>query len=133
MSGKYLLANMLSAIGNKNYFYDDPVVVEYNKVCEAVMEIAKQSGYVKDYRIIEDNGKKNIEIWLMVVAGKKVVNTFRLFSKPSRRIYENVNELKKRYSYNPYALCIISTSNGVMKIDEAISNNIGGEVLCEIF
>ena len=69
----------------------------------------------------------------MVFSGKKVINTFRLFSKPSRRIYENVNELKKRYSYNPYALCIVSTSKGVMKIDEAVKNNIGGEVLCEIF
>ena len=115
---------MLSAIGNKNYFYDDPVVVEYNKTCEAVIEIAKRSGYIKDYRIIDNNSKKNIEIWLMVFSGKKVINTFRLFSKPSRRIYENVNELKKRYSYNPYALCIVSTSKGVMKIDEAVKKII---------
>ena len=49
---------MLSAIGNKNYFYDDPVVVEYNKTCEAVIEIAKRSGYIKDYRIIDNNSKK---------------------------------------------------------------------------
>ena len=133
MSGKYLLANMLSAIGNKNYFYDDPVVVEYNKTCEAVIEIAKRSGYIKDYRIIDNNSKKNIEIWLMVFSGKKAINTFRLFFILIRRIYENVNELKKRYSYNPYALCIVSTSKGVMKIDEAVKNNIGGEVLCEIF
>ena len=133
MSGKYLLANMLSAIGNKNYFCDNPVVVEYNKVCEAVLEIAKQAGYVREYSVVESEGKKSIEVLLTVAAGRKVVNEFKLFSKPSRRIYEDVNELKKRYSYNPYSLCIISTSKGVMRTDEAIKNNIGGEVLCEIF
>ena len=133
MSGKYLLANMLSAFGNKNYFYDNPVVVEYNKVCEMVLNIAKQAGYVKDYNVVESDGKKNIEVWLKIIAGKKVINDFKLFSKPSRRIYENVDELKKRYSYNPYSLCIVSTSKGIMIVNDAIENNIGGEVLCEIF
>ena len=97
MSGKYLLANMLSAIGNKNYFYDVPVVVEYNKICADVLQLMKQYGYIKDYCVINDNDKKSIEVLLRIIAGKKVLNSCKLFSKPSRRIYESVDELKKRY------------------------------------
>ena len=133
MSGKYLLANMLSAIGNKGCFYDDPVVVEYSKTCEAVLGIMKQCGYIKDYTVIEKDGKKSIEVLLKIVYGKTAINTFKLISKPSRRLHENVNELKKRYNYNKFLLCIVSTSHGVMSIGDAIEKNVGGEVLCEVF
>ena len=48
MSGKYLLGNMLSAIHNKKFFYEKPVVVEYNGLCEDVLKVMESAGYVKD-------------------------------------------------------------------------------------
>ena len=46
MSGRFLIGNMLSAIHNKNAFYNEPVVVEYNTLCESVLNILKDNGYI---------------------------------------------------------------------------------------
>ena len=133
MAGKYLLGDMLSALRNKEFFYDTPVVVSYNLLCFEVLEVMKKNGYVSKYALVETNGKKTINVWVMIVNGKSSINTFKLISKPGRRLYMSVKELKKRFSYNPFALLLISTSRGVMSASDAIDNNIGGELLCEVF
>ena len=133
MSGKYLLGNMLSAMANKRYFYDVPVVVEYSKLCEDVLNVVKEAGYIVDYKVVSYEGKKNIEILLRIINGKKAINTFKLLTKPGCRFYINAKDLKKRLKYNEFSLCVVSTSHGVMSSNDAVEKNIGGEVLCEIF
>lgn len=133
MSGKYLLGNMLSAMANKRYFYNVPVVVEYSKLCESVLEVIKQAGYIADYNVVDNDGKKSIEVLLRIINGKKVMNTFKLLTKPGCRCYITAQDLKKKLKYNEFSLCIVSTSCGVMNSVDAVEKNIGGEVLCEIF
>ena len=133
MSGKYLLGNMLSAIHNKKFFYEKPVVVEYNGLCEDVLKVMENAGYVKEFKVVNEDGKKNIEVLLQIIAGKKTINSFRLVSKPGCRQYADKDKIKKMLSYNPFALTIISTSKGVITVKEAVELGIGGEVLCEIF
>ncbi len=124
---------MLSALYNKNCFYDKPVKVEYSGLCENVLKEMKKNGYVKDYNVVEEDGKKNINVLLRVVGNSKNLVSFKLLSKPGRRVYLSTKELKKRKSYNPFNLLLVSTSKGVLEVGEAIKNNVGGEVLCEIF
>ena len=130
---KFLLGNMLSAMQNKKYFYDRPVVVEYNALCKDVLDVLAENGYIKSYEVKNVNNKKSIDVLLKVVNDRKMINSFKLISTPGCRIYKNCDELKKLQSYNPFALNIVSTSKGVMTIGEAIENKVGGELLCEIF
>ena len=132
MSGKYLLANMLSAFGNKNYFYDNPVVVEYNKVCEMVLNIAKQAGYVKDYNVVESDGKKNIEVWLKIIAGKKVINDFKGFSKKSFDAHNNFAfGIKDHLIFNELSYDTIVKSRG-LNIMITIKNAVSKEQACDL-
>lgn len=133
MSGKYLLGNMLSALYNKNCFYDVPVKAVYSDLCLGVLNEMKKAGYVESFEVVEKDNKKNINIILRTVNGNKNINSFKLISKPGRRIYKTVDELKKMLSYNPYALVLISTSKGILSIIDAVEQSVGGEVLCEIF
>jgi len=133
MSGKYLLGNMLSAFYNKNCFYNNPVKVVYSGLCRDVLKIMEENGYVNSYKIIDIDGKKSINVLLQIINGNKSINSFKLISKPGRRVYASVKDLKRKLSYNPYSLLLVSTSKGVMKISDAIDNNVGGEILCEIF
>ena len=94
MSGKYLLGNMLSAMANKRYFYNVPVVVESSKLCESVLEVIKQAGYIADYNVVDNDGKKSIEVLLRIINGKKVMNTFKLLTKPGCRCYITAQDLK---------------------------------------
>ena len=133
MSGKYLLGNMLSALYNKSYFYNEPVNVVYSSLCENVLKVMKENGYVYNYVVVEKDAKRSIDVWPQIVNGNKNMNSFKLISKPSRHIHLSVKELKKKLCYNPFALLLVSTSKGVMDASEAVKNNVGGEVLCEIF
>ncbi len=133
MCGKFLLGNMLSSISNKVSFYEIPVEVEYNKLCENVVKVMKDYGYIDDYIVVENDNKKNIKIFLRTLHNKKIINSVKLLTKPGRRIYLDKDELKKRFKYNDCILGIVSTSKGVLSIADSIKNNIGGELLCEIF
>lgn len=133
MAGKFLLGNMLSAIYNKNCFYDVPVNVVYSNLCAGVLVEMQKFGYISKFDIIEKDNKKSINVYLRTVNGLKNINSFKLISKPGRRIYNSVDELKKKMSYNPYSLILISTSKGILPISDAIEQCVGGEVLCEIF
>lgn len=133
MSGKFLVGNMLSAMYNKNAFYNDPVIVEYNLLCENVLKILLNNGYINEYKVVDNGNKKSIEVYLKVFNKKKVINSFKLLSTPGRRLYNDLAELKYRYSFNPFSLVIVSTSKGVMTISDAIKNKVGGQLVCEIF
>ena len=133
MSGKFLVGNMLSAMYNKNAFYNDPVIVEYNLLCENVFKILLNNGYINEYKVLDNGNKKSIEVYLKVFNKKKVINSFKLLSTQGSRLYNDLAELKYRYSFNPFSLVIVSTSKGVMTIADAIKNKVGGQLVCEIF
>ena len=133
MSGKYLVGNMLSAIYNKNCFYDVPVKVEYSKLCLGILKQMQDAGYISKFDVIEDNNKKSINVYLRTLNGVKNINSFKLISKPGCRIYQSVDELKKKVNFNPFSLVLVSTSRGVITSIEAVEQKVGGEVLCEIF
>ena len=133
MAGKYLLGNMLSALHNKHCFYDVPVSVVYSRCCESALCVMKKFGYVSDYVVKSEGHKKSIDVFVALIDGRKVMNSFKLISTPGRRVYAKLDKLRRKVSYNPYALSIVSTSNGVMDIVSAIENKVGGEVLCEVF
>lgn len=133
MSGKFLIANMMSALYNKKYFFDTPVVVEYSKICKEILDKMLKGGYIKKYDVVEEGGKKSINVMLRTINGAKVINSIKLFSKPCRRLYMDVLSMKKMMMRNGYSLILLSTSKGVLTISEAIQNNVGGEIICEIF
>ncbi|KAI8884526.1 30S ribosomal protein S8 [Backusella circina FSU 941] len=62
-----------------------------------------------------------------------------LVSKPSKKVYFSVNELKNLASgsrsqfikpLQPGEIAIINTNKGVLELQEAIEKNVGGEVIC---
>jgi small subunit ribosomal protein S8 len=52
-------------------------------------------------------------------------------SKPSRRIYTASKDIKP--VYNGLGISIISTSKGVMTDIQAKKENLGGEILCNVW
>jgi small subunit ribosomal protein S8 len=52
-------------------------------------------------------------------------------SKPGRRVYSSVKDLKP--VKNGLGISILSTPKGVMSDNAARDNNVGGEVLCRVY
>lgn len=61
---------------------------------------------------------------------KDVIKTVTFFSKPGRKVYCSINNLKNLVGVNK--IILLNTSQGLMVGEEALQNKQGGELICEI-
>ena len=85
--------------------------------------------YFKDVEVRK--GINSIQIDLKYYNGTPVIKNIRRVSKPGIRAYSTISDLPK--TYGGLGISILSTSMGVMSDSKARQNNVGGEVLCEVF
>lgn len=97
---------------------------------EAIAEVLEQEGYITG---IDKKAKKDgvLSVTLAYKDGAPVVQGVKRISKPSRRLYVGVRDIKavKR----GYGAVVLSTPAGVMSGKQAKIKNVGGEVLFEIW
>ena len=96
-----------------------------------IAEVLKLEGYIIDYKIEENETKKNLEIHLKYNLGNPVINSIERVSKPGRRIFSSAESLPK--INNGLGIAIVSTSKGVMTDVDARKQKIGGEIICKVF
>lgn len=97
-----------------------------------VLKVLKDEGYIRSYKKVDiRKGISNIKIELKYHEGVSVIKKITRISKPGIRVYSKIKELPK--PYGGLGISIISTPKGVMSDQKARANNVGGEVLCEVF
>jgi small subunit ribosomal protein S8 len=103
-----------------------------SKLRAHVLDVLKAEGFIVGYTEVEfKTGKKEFEIELKYHEGRPVIRELTRISKPGRRVYHSVKELKPHRS--GLGIAIISTPQGVMTDSQAREKNVGGEVLCQVF
>jgi small subunit ribosomal protein S8 len=103
------------------------VDVPGSKMKARIVEILKEEGYIKNFRIYEDNLQGIIRIYLKYAGDKPVIRGIKRVSKPGRRNYVKRDEIPK--VLNGLGLAILSTSSGVMTDEKCREKGVGGEVL----
>lgn len=97
-----------------------------------VLEVLKRQGYIRDFSLEKsDNGQEIVTVELKYYEDQPVIKEIHRVSKPGRRVYTKINDLKP--VYNGLGIAILSTPKGVMSDVEARTANVGGEVLCQVF
>jgi len=96
-----------------------------------VLQVLKDEGYIRDFREIEKEGRKELEIELKYFEGAPAIHEIQRVSKPGRRVYSSIKDL--RLVRNGLGISIISTPKGVMSDAAARDANVGGEILCEVY
>jgi small subunit ribosomal protein S8 len=96
-----------------------------------VLNVLKDEGYIRDFREIADGAHKELEIELKYFEGAPAIHEIQRVSKPGRRVYSSIKDL--RLVRNGLGISIISTPKGVMSDAAARAQNVGGEVLCEVY
>ena len=71
------------------------------------------------------------EIELKYFDGEPVIAEISRVSKPGRRVYSSIKDLKP--IKNGLGISILSTPKGVMSDTAARDANVGGEVLCRVY
>lgn len=126
------IANMLTIIRNAQMARHTKVAVPYSAMNLLLVKILQKEGFIGQY---EKSGKKlnkTIEIILKYDSeGKPVMSSIKRVSKPSRRVYCKISELKP--VRQGYGMAIVSTPKGVLSDSEARKLKVGGEVICEVW
>lgn len=125
------IADMLTRIRNAIMANHERVEVPSSKVKKVMIHILKEEGYIKNYKVVEEQGKERIVIYLKYVNQEPVIRGVDRVSKPSRRVYTGKDDIP--VVLGGYGIAIISTSQGIMTGKKAADLGIGGEVLCKVW
>ena len=96
-----------------------------------IADILKNEGFIKDFKVSSEEKKPMLSLELKYHSGNPVISAFERVSKPGRRIFSSADSLPK--INNGLGIAIVSTPKGVMSDHQAKKNNVGGEILCEVF
>ena len=126
------LADMITRIRNGQKANKVSITAIYSKLNMNVLSVLKDEGYIRDFKNIEEReGVNSIKIDLKYYNGNPVIKKIKRISKPGIRKYSKISELSK--PYGGLGISILSTPKGVMSDHQAKKNNVGGEILCEVF
>lgn len=125
------IADMLSRIRNALIAGHKKTSIPSSTFKVELARILKEQGYISDWKLTEDDGRKAITINLAYTSDKEsVIKEIKRISKPSRRIYVNKAEIPR--IKGGLGICVLSTSKGIMTGSEARSQGVGGELICSI-
>ncbi|MBV6658435.1 MAG: 30S ribosomal protein S8 [Devosiaceae bacterium] len=126
------IGDMLTRIRNAHMRNKTTVVAPASKLRERVLQVLADEGYIRGFsRTDLGDGKGEITIELKYFDGEPVIRRLERVSKPGRRVYASVRNIPT--VNNGLGVSILSTPKGVMADHQARDENVGGEVLCQVF
>ena len=126
------LSDMLTRIRNGLSRQKPSVRCPSSKLRAHVLDVLAGEGFIRGY-VVEKNEKNmdELRIDLKYAEGMPAIRELRRVSKPGRRVYSSVKTMPR--VHNGLGVSIVTTPKGVMTDHQARVENIGGEVLCQVF
>lgn len=126
------IADMLVKIKNASFAGHEMVTIPYSKLKQSILECLKGEGYVGRIEKKTKKGKEVIEVGLIYTEGGTAkIHEISRVSKPSRRVYMGVKDLKP--VKNGRGVQVLSTPKGIMADKDARKELVGGEVILSVW
>jgi small subunit ribosomal protein S8 len=126
------LSDLIARIKNAAMRKRGKVSTPASKLRARVLDVLADEGYIRGYSLVENPGAfPEFEIELKYFDGQPVIAEIARVSKPGRRVYSSIKDLKP--IKNGLGISILSTPKGVMSDNAARDANVGGEVLCRVY
>ncbi len=129
------LSDMLTRIRNAAMVGHNSVAVKHSRMTERVAEILKEEGFLDGYQVIENDGKRALNLTIRYSgerrARKPAVSDLKRVSKPGKRVYCAKGDIPRVLS--GMGIAILSTPKGVMTGSAARRLGVGGEVICFVY
>ena len=123
-----MIARIKNAAGRRRSKVSTPA----SRLRARVLDVLQDEGYIRGYAQVERPGAfPEFEIELKYFDGQPVIAEIARVSKPGRRVYSSIDDLKP--VKNGLGISILSTSKGVMSDTSARDQNVGGEVICRVY
>ena len=125
------LSDLLTRIRNGQRAKKDSVTTPASKLRARVLDVLQREGYIRGYQEEALGQHPGLRIELKYFEGQPAIQHLKRVSTPGRRVYSGATELPR--VRNGLGITIVSTPRGVLSDAEARDQNVGGEVLAEVF
>lgn len=126
------IADMLTRIRNAYRSKLLNVSFPSSKLKTKILDVLRNEGYIKGYSFVQKDNVSYTEVTLKYsMNGEASVREIHRVSKPGKRVYSAIGDLKGYY--NNMGIYILSTSHGVISDKEARLQKVGGEIICKVF
>lgn len=94
--------------------------------------ILKEEGYIANFKVVEEKGKKTLRVFLRYTPERlSVITDLKRISRPGSRRY--IGKTGIRPVVGGMGISILSTPRGLMTGQSARKEGVGGEHLCEVW
>jgi|SRR5271168_2462024 len=126
------IADLLTRIRNASRAKHPRVDLPSSKLKVEVARILKDEGYLANFKVVEEKGKKTLRVFLRYTPDRRsVITDLKRISRPGSRRY--VGKADIRQVVGGMGISIVSTPRGLMTGQTARKEGIGGELLCEVW
>ncbi len=126
------IGDMIARIRNAAMRKRSTVLTPASRMRERVLDVLQAEGYIRGFSVVQQPGAfPQFEVELKYFDGEPVIAEISRVSKPGRRVYSSIADLKP--VKNGLGISILSTPKGVMSDTAARNANVGGEVLCQVY
>jgi len=126
------IADLLTRIRNASRAEHEKVDIPASKLKVKISELLKDEGFIKNYRLIEDDKQGVLRVYLKYgVGNEKMISGLVRVSRPGRRVYVGKDKIPS--ILGGMGVAILSTSRGVMTDRQSRKQQLGGEVLAYVW
>lgn len=126
------IGEFLTRIRNAGASKHEKLDVPSSNLRAGLAKILQETGYIRSFKTARDGKQGIMRVYLKYdERGQHVINTVKRISRPGRRVYVGSTEIPNVRS--GYGICILSTNRGIMSSDEARKQNLGGEIICQLW
>jgi len=126
------IADMLTRIRNAVRAKHPRVDLPSSLLKVEIARILKEEGYLANFKVVEEKGKKTLRVFLRYTSDRRsVITDLQRVSRPGSRRYVGKTEI--RSVVGGMGIAILSTPRGLMTGHAARKEGTGGELLCEVW
>jgi small subunit ribosomal protein S8 len=123
---------MLTRVRNALTARHQKVDVPASKLKMEIARILKEEGFILNYKMAEDGAQKTIRLYLKyTTANQPAISKIERVSRPGCRVYVGAKEIPR--VLGGLGVNILTTPRGLMTGRDARKENIGGELLCQVW
>ncbi|HEY2798892.1 MAG TPA: 30S ribosomal protein S8 [Thermoanaerobaculia bacterium] len=126
------LSDLFTRLRNGMRAGHDRVDVPASRLKEAVLKVLEDEGFVASYRREQKEGRPVLRVGLKYDGeGEPIVAGIERVSRPGRRVYAKADAIPE--VLGGLGISIVSTSKGILTDKKARKEQLGGEVLCNVW
>jgi small subunit ribosomal protein S8 len=126
------IGEFLTRVRNAGAARHEKLDIPASNVRVGIAKILLDQGYIRSFKVVRDGKQGVMRVYLKYnEKGKPIITAIDRVSRPGRRVYVQSKEIAP--VRDGFGISILSTNRGVVDGETAKKENLGGELLCNVW